>query len=132
MLTLNQTLFILIVLFTHWFADFFCQTDWQAKNKSTNNIALLKHVSSYSIVWLIVSFFIFYGYYKYEIVVPLILAFAFTGITFLCHFITDYFTSRLNTYLYKKDDIHNFFVSIGFDQWLHYFQLFFTFYLLFI
>lgn len=44
--------------------------------------------------------------------------------TLVCHTITDYFTSRLNTKLYKANKIHEFFVSIGFDQILHYVQLF--------
>ena len=54
----------------------------------------------------------------------------FVGITFVCHTITDYFTSRLNSKLWAKGDVHNFFVSVGFDQVLHYVQLFLTYQLL--
>lgn len=132
MLTLTQTLFILSVLFIHWFADFVCQTDWQAKNKSSNNKALLLHVTTYSLVWLLISFVIFYMTYKTDIIISIILSIIFTSITFVCHFITDYITSRLNSKLWSNGKVHNFFVSIGFDQVLHYIQLFFTFYLLFI
>jgi hypothetical protein len=57
-------------------------------------------------------------------------SFYFWLITFVCHTITDYFTSRLNSRLWAKGDVHNFFVSIGFDQVLHYVQLFTTYYLL--
>jgi hypothetical protein len=51
-------------------------------------------------------------------------------ITFIAHTITDYFTSRLNAKLWAKGNVHNFFVSIGFDQYLHYLQLFITYSLL--
>jgi len=54
----------------------------------------------------------------------------FMGITFICHTATDYFTSRVNAKLWEKGQVHNFFVSIGFDQYLHYIQLFVTFYYL--
>ena len=52
-------------------------------------------------------------------------------ITFITHTITDYFTSRLNSRLWAKGDVHNFFVSVGFDQVLHYVQLFLTYQILF-
>jgi len=55
----------------------------------------------------------------------------FVLITFVAHTITDYFTSRLNAKLWAKGDVHNFFVSVGFDQVLHYVQLFVTYQLLF-
>lgn len=54
----------------------------------------------------------------------------FVPITFIFHTITDYFTNRLNSKLWAKGDVHNFFVSVGFDQCLHYVQLFLTYYLL--
>lgn len=116
------TIFSIIII--HWFADFVLQTHWQATNKSKNNEALTLHVLSYSTVWLIVAnvYFIITGNY-------LVLAF-FPIITFICHWVTDYFTSRLNAKLWVKGDVHNFFVSVGFDQVLHYVQLFLTFYFL--
>lgn len=40
-------------------------------------------------------------------------------VTYLAHFVTDAVTSRISSYFYKKGDTHNFFVIIGFDQWLH-------------
>jgi hypothetical protein len=54
----------------------------------------------------------------------------FVWITFLSHTIQDYFTSRLNSRLWAKGDTHNFFVSIGWDQVLHYTQLLLTYYYL--
>jgi hypothetical protein len=115
---------IVIGLLTHWVADFVFQTDWEAKNKSINNYALTKHVLKYSLMWLIpivgTAFFTS---------VPIIL-FWFIPITFVCHWVTDYFTSRLNSRLWKTNKVHEFFVSVGFDQVLHYVQLVLTFLLL--
>lgn len=111
---------VFYILFAHWVADFIFQTDWQAKNKSKNNLALFRHVLNYS---LIVTFLI--GIVKFNFLLLLL----FLIITFISHFTTDYFTSRLNSYLWAKGDVHNFFVSVGFDQLLHYFQLITTYYL---
>ena len=115
---------IFSIIFIHWFSDFVLQTHWQATNKSKDNKALTMHVFSYSAVWFLTAnvYSIITGNY-------LVLA-LFTPITFICHWITDYFTSRLNSKLWAKGDIHNFFVSVGFDQVLHYLQLFLTFYFL--
>lgn len=110
---------ILTILLTHWVADFVCQTDAQAKNKSTDNGYLTSHILMYGMIWLGPAIFLLGDF------APM-----FVAITAVCHWITDYFTSRLNTKLYKKGDIHNFFVSIGFDQILHYVQLFLTYLLL--
>jgi hypothetical protein len=47
-------------------------------------------------------------------------------ITFVCHTVTDYITSRINSRLWLAQRVHDFFVSIGFDQVLHYTQLYIT------
>lgn len=119
------------ILIIHWFADFFLQTDQMATNKSTSNYWLTKHVLTYTAVWFI-SMLIYCAYLDgfnwTQRGVNLV--FIFPIVTFICHWITDYFTSRLNTSLHKKGDIHNFFVSIGADQVYHYVQLVITFQLL--
>ncbi len=114
---------ILVILLIHWFSDFVLQSDEQAKNKSKSNAALTQHVATYSLVW-------FFFANAYTIVTQNYNMEFFALITFGCHWVTDYFTSRLNSKLYAKGDIHNFFVSIGADQYLHFAQLFITFYLL--
>lgn len=114
---------IILILLTHWIGDFILQTDVQAKNKSKSNRALFFHVLTYSIIW----FGALTCYELLNLIPNITKVFIFTGITFVCHFITDYFTSRLNTKLWEKGDVHNFFVSIGFDQILHYIQLILTF-----
>lgn len=115
---------IFSIIFTHWVADFVLQTNKQAKEKSKSNKQLTLHVLSYSIVWLLIA-------NVYSIITNNYLVVSlFPIITFICHWITDYFTSRLNTKLWNKGDVHNFFVNVGFDQVLHYIQLFLTYYLL--
>jgi len=115
---------IFSIILIHWFADFVLQTDKQAKGKSKNWSDLLSHTLVYSIIWSLVCMIVGLVMLNWKIVV------LFPIITFTCHTITDYFTSRLNSKLWEKGQIHNFFVSIGFDQVLHYVQLFTTYYLL--
>ena len=111
---------VLWVIFAHWVADFVCQTHWQASNKSKNWNALTRHVASYTAVMgaLCSPIFILRGVAVYWA--------AFVAITFAAHFVTDAITSRVTSRLYAKGDWHNFFVVIGFDQVLHYTQLFLT------
>lgn len=110
---------IFSIIIVHWIADFVLQTDKQAKGKSKNWSDLLFHTITYSIIFSL-------------LLIPFLgkLSFVFFYITFIAHTITDYFTSRLNAKLWAKGDVHNFFVSVGFDQVLHYIQLFLTYYYL--
>jgi uncharacterized membrane protein YciS (DUF1049 family) len=121
-----------IIIFIHWIADFVLQTDWQAQNKSKNNFALLIHTSNYSMVWLLPMCLIF-GKMKEGATTEWIVwsTLYFSIITLVVHTITDYFTSRLNSKLWSDGKVHYFFVSIGFDQVLHYGQLFLTYHYLF-
>lgn len=124
---------IFSILLIHWVGDFVLQTDKQAKGKSKNWGDLVSHTFNYSLLWwfLLVIWSIYsnissnftylFSYWNVYI---------FFIITFVCHTITDYFTSRLNSKLWAKGDVHNFFVSIGFDQILHYLQLFITYWYL--
>ena len=111
---------IFSIIIIHWIADFILQTDKQAKGKSKNWKDLLSHTFMYSFIWLIIGLIIFNN----------INVLYFFSITFIAHTLTDYFTSRLNSKLWAKGDVHNFFVSVGFDQVLHYIQLFLTYQLL--
>ena len=123
--------FIIIVI--HWFADFVLQTDKQAKGKSKNWADLLSHTLTYSLVWFVVGF-IWVILSKLNLVGLYGCDFGFVVkfciITLIAHTITDYFTSRLNSKLWNEGKVHYFFVSIGFDQLLHYAQLFLAFYFL--
>jgi len=44
-------------------------------------------------------------------------------VTFVTHFVTDAITSRINTRLWQEKQVHWFFVSVGFDQFIHYITL---------
>jgi hypothetical protein len=95
-----------------------------ALNKSTSNYWLGIHVTVYTLA----TIFLW------------LLCFSITGIhtTFLqyveaaaaifsMHFITDYVTSRITGKFFRAKKNHEFFVTIGFDQWLHYVQIFIVF-----
>jgi len=108
---------LLIIIFIHFVADFMCQTDKMAQNKSKSNYWLSMHVIVYTAVTM-VSWIILFAFSM--IYVP-ITAFI---LIFIMHWITDYTTSRISSKLYQKGDIHNFFVIVSLDQVLHYIQLF--------
>lgn len=105
------------ILSLHWLGDFVFQTHQQAINKSKSNYYLFMHCMSYSLV---LPFIAFLGSLNHNAI--LVFWFANT----ILHFCTDYVTSRINSYLWAKNRIHDFFVSIGFDQFVHYICLFGT------
>lgn len=111
---------ILAILVIHFLADFVLQTHYQASNKSKCNKALGEHVVIYTIALVLLGAIIF--------ITPMGIAWGlFNGVI---HFGVDYVTSRINSKLWAKQRWHDFFVSVGFDQLLHYISLFTT-YLLF-
>ena len=122
---------VLAILFVHWVADFVFQTHEQSINKSTSWSYLLEHTFLYSIIWFTAIPFIYSINYDLFIKPPIGLFILFAFITFITHTITDFYTSRINKTLWDNKEVHNFFVSIGFDQYLHYIQLLVTYYILF-
>lgn len=48
------------------------------------------------------------------------LALEFALINGAAHWVIDYVTSRVNKRLWAAERVHDFFVSVGFDQLLHY------------
>lgn len=119
---------IILILGIHWIADFVLQTDEMAKGKSKDFKILLTHTITYSAVFLIIgSLFKVTGLITPE---PGILT-HFVIVTLIAHTAQDYFTSRLNSKLYNDGRTHGFFVSIGFDQLLHFTQLLITYNILF-
>ena len=113
-----KVIFGIIIL--HWIADFIMQTDKEAQNKSTSFKWLLSHTVRYSVIWMAAGIPIF-GV-KYAVL--------FGVITFITHTLTDFITSKITKYFWEKEKVHNFFIVIGFDQVLHYIQLFLTYYYL--
>lgn len=113
---------VLWLLFSHWIADFVFQNDWMAVNKSKDVVALLAHVSAYAFtVGMLLNIYTSASLYA---------GWMFILITFLAHFTTDAVTSNITSCLWEKEKRHWFFVTIGFDQLLHYFQLLVTYKLL--
>ena len=102
---------ILLIVWFHFLSDFILQSDKMAINKSSSNKWLSIHVAVYSIP------FVYFGL-KYA------------AINYVLHWITDYFSSRATTVLWKKGERHWFFVVIGFDQAIHMTCLFLTYWYL--
>ena len=110
----------LFIILVHWVSDFVLQTHHMSTRKSSSNYYLTLHVVIYSFATIL----------GWALVLPLLgirlssgpvwLAFL---LIFVTHWITDYFTSRRTSKLYKEERYHDFFVVIGFDQVLHYVQL---------
>lgn len=117
---------IIMILIIHWIADFVMQTDKEAKGKSESFIILLQHAGSYTgvFVFCLLAITAIAGP-----VAPAVFTFLmeFAFITFISHAAIDYYTSRVHKKLYMEKKHHEFFTSIGFDQLLHYIQLFTTF-----
>jgi hypothetical protein len=115
---------VIFILLIHFLADFGLQTHEQSQKKSSSNRFLFYHVAVYSAIW-----FLALCAHPYTDVSVNILYF--TIVTFVLHFSTDYITSRIGKPFWEKQDFHNGFVVVGFDQLLHYIQLIWCWYLLF-
>lgn len=101
---------LLILMFGHWVADFICQSNWMAVGKSKRWTPLLAHVGVYSSVLALVALCV--ADWR---LVPL-----FAVVNCGLHLAVDYVTSRISSYFWSKQDTHKFFITIGFDQYLHF------------
>lgn len=110
---------VLFIVFWHFLIDFWCQTTWQAQNKSKNLEALINHTIIYSSSWLILL-----------LLLPNLKVLHFIGITFVCHTITDFITSKITSYYWQKENRYLFFGWISIDQFSHIAQLLLTYQLL--
>lgn len=117
-------LIVLYFLFVHWLADFVLQTEHMALRKSTSNYYLGMHVVVYTVTTIIAWWLIFL---IIGVQVTSLKYFEAGTAIFVMHFLTDYITSRITGRYYKAKKSHEFFVTIGFDQWLHYVQIFIVF-----
>lgn len=118
------------ILFIHWVADFVLQTDEQALNKSKSLEVLLNHTLTYSLCFIVLLTPLIWFLSNHSLVNCFKYSVVYSTVTLVFHTIQDYFTSKINAKLYSENKRHLFFVSIGFDQFLHYVQLFLTFELL--
>lgn len=128
-MNLESLIACISIVVLHFVADFLFQDEKWAVNKSHSIKALTLHVTMYTSIWFLFCNFycIATGNYKMFFLVP---------ITFILHWIVDYFTSKVTSRLYAEKKFGSstpnlgFFSMIGFDQVLHYTQLFLTFYFL--
>ena len=116
---------VISLLFLHWVADFVCQTDWMARNKSQSNWPLFVHCLVYTAVFIPFA----------VVVIPASAVVWFLIFTLLLHMYIDYNTSRITSRLsaqgkYGSNFIPNFgmFSVIGLVQLLHYLCLIGTYY----
>ena len=130
--TLTLLLCALWLCFVHYIADFFCQSHMMSISKSSSNRWLTLHVSIYTLVLFIGMTFM---YYRDTAFSPLPWRlYVFVLLNGILHWITDYFTSRLNKKLWlsgmnpdrTEKTLHWFFNGVGIDQYIHYATLFTT------
>lgn len=114
------------LLTIHFLADFGLQTHEQATGKGIGkpfwNKMLFFHVGTYTLIWMVALLGIkpVFDLTYFDIL-------KFGVITLIAHYTTDYITSRIGKPFWEKNDFHNGFVVVGFDQVLHYIQLYYTF-----
>ena len=114
----------IVIVFVHWLADFLLQLPKWKVGKSTSIMDLTNHVGAYSAT---MGLAVCIGFPILHYSMSMLW---FMPITFVCHWITDYFTSKWNKKAWDDKKTNLFFNSIGFDQFLHYAQLFLTYSLL--
>lgn len=146
-----------IIIVNHYIADFICQTTKMATRKSTSIKWLTLHVMVYTVAISPIAFYLNYKLYGiwWETDFHRIAGSLFLLANFILHWITDFCTSRMTGFLYKKHLelerlisvygsrplnsnldfrkgflgetwMHWFFCVIGLDQVIHYACLFFT------
>ena len=108
---MSITLFFLLcfVFALHFIGDFMLQTHKQATNKSKSIKYLTYHVLTYCLPFFAL---IALGGLSYNMLYFFLLLFG-------THWLTDFFSSKATSYFYRKQDWHNFFVIVGFDQLVH-------------
>ena len=121
-----RTAIFIYILIVHWLLDFVFQTTEEAANKSKSFKVLTSHTQTYAAGWgvFLIAHFIFNANFTFDVFTDISW---FIVTTFITHTLIDFFTSKLTAKLFAKQDYHNFFVVVGFDQILHYLQLWFTF-----
>lgn len=108
-------IYVILIFLFHWVSDFVCQTHEMSLKKSKSILWLSYHVVVYTAVTTLLWSIFFGGMIEnFSVIVPSIF-----GITFVTHWITDYFTSKWTSRLWQEKKVHEFFVVIGLDQLIH-------------
>ncbi|MEO1053466.1 MAG: DUF3307 domain-containing protein [Bacteroidota bacterium] len=100
---------VIFIFFLHFVGDFVFQTSQMALNKSKSIKWLTLHILTYTAVIFVGVLLIF----------DLQLAIYFTLVNAGLHWVTDFFTSKLNARLNQMENKRWFFTGIGFDQFIH-------------
>ena len=108
----NLIAILVMVLHIHWVADFLCQNDWMALNKSTDMAPLVAHCAIYSAITAIGIMVVTMNWH------PCCWMIGFLSL-FITHIGIDASTSRLASHYWKTEQRAKFFNTIGFDQFLH-------------
>jgi hypothetical protein len=103
--------FAIFILFVHYVGDFLLQSRKMADNKSKSLKWLSLHVLTYTF-----NLLIFTSVFVFDFGIGVLYWIALNGVL---HWITDFFTSKLTTHYYKKEDWKSFFSVVGFDQFVH-------------
>ena len=112
-----------ILMFGHWVGDFICQTNWMAMGKSKRMVPLVAHVAVYTlVVTLFACVAVDWEGKEWWSMSILLFAASNAGL----HLVVDFITSRISSYFYSKKDMHKFFITIGFDQYLHFVSIVLT------
>ena len=116
---------ILLILFLHFLGDFVLQNDWMAQNKSHSMKPLLTHIGIYTAT-MAAGLMLYPMMDGYSFGKGGLWAVLYALANGLIHLGVDFVTSRINSRLWKAGRVHAFFVSVGFDQFLHYAALLLT------
>jgi len=117
MLTIEQIVWsitvIMVIKISHWLGDFPAQSNNMATKKSSSIKWLFLHSLTYT--GIITIPFVLFGFVFNCLLLAISLALA-NGIL---HFLIDYVSSKFTSQYYKENRIHDFFVIIGLDQYIH-------------
>ena len=115
---------IVYVMFLHFLADFVFQSDEMAQNKYNSLYWLTYHIGTYGLVLSLGLHLVgistvfeaisFEGMWLYLLV------------NMGLYFMVDFVTSKITHHYWDKKEVHKFFVTIGFDQFLHFACLYLT------
>ena len=114
------TAVIIYVMFTHYIGDFILQTAWMANGKSKSLKPLATHIAVYTSTLILMGIPLTI-INAYTIALPLFFAWwvVYCVVNGLCHFATDFVTSKASSKAYADGNIRKFWAIIGFDQFIH-------------
>lgn len=125
-------LLIITILFNHTIADFVFQTDYMARNKSSNWRALIDHIGVYTLITTVLMLWEILFIPGMSGILTMLINkngwhfFTWIMVNAFLHFGIDAISSRLSKYFFTKGDYLNGFIIVGFDQLLHFISLFGT------